>query len=351
MTVIQRDRRFYILLFLLALVLFSNLVLYRTPITPLVLSGEDHWVVVGSLIDLAVVAPLLILFLRRGKKVTVKSFITLMVSGLVFARILIPSIYFEPFTYIPIAAIGLEALILLAELGLILLLAWRLPGIIRWIQSQDESLLFSLSKAVEKRVGKYVVLQIFAAECVMLYYALASWKKRPPTGETYFSLHKNSSHIAFYIMLIHAIIIETAAIHWLIHEMSVIISVIMLVLNMYTVLFFIGDIQAVRLNPLTIKENQLYISMGIGKRMVIPIEEISRITWGKEAADEKLHTKETISFIAQDFEKLPPHCIIELKKPLKAQLFMGFSKSYKKAAIRLDEPDRFRAFIQPKLER
>lgn len=345
MTAVQRDRRFYVLLFLLLLVLASNTMLYRSPITPLVLPADANWVVVGSLIDLAIVAPLLILFLRRGKKITVKSFITFMVTGLVFARILIPSVYFEPFAYVPIAAIGLEALIVLAELGLIALLAWRLPGIIRWIRSQDESLLFSLPSAVEKHVGNHVLLRILATEFVMFYYAFASWKKKPPSGKVYFSLHQKSSYIAFYIMLIHAIIIETAAIHWLIHEMSVLVSVVMLVLNIYTVIFFIGDIQIVRLNPLFVRQEKIYVSLGLGKRIVIPMEEIAGIKWGKEAEEENLNSKETISFIAKDFETLPPHCIIEFKRPLSADLFMGFKKKYTKAAIRLDEPDRFRALI------
>lgn len=348
MTAVQRDRRFYVLLFLLFLVLASNTMLYRSPITPLVLPAEANWVVVGSLIDLAIVAPLLTLFLRRGKKITVKSFITLMVTGLVFARILIPSVYFEPFAYVPIAAIGLEALIVLAELGLIALLAWRLPGIIRWIRSQDESPLFSLPTAVEKLVGNHVLLRTLASEFVMFYYAFASWKKKPPTGEAYFSLHQKSSFIAFYIMLIHAIIIETAAIHWLIHEMSVLVSVVMLVLNIYTVIFFIGDIQTVRLNPLYVRQEKIYVSLGLGKRMIIPMEEIAGIKWGKEAEEEKLNSKETINFIAKDFETLPPHCIIEFKKPIAANLIMGFKKEYTKAAIRLDEPDRFRALIDNK---
>lgn len=346
MTAIQRDRRFYILLFLLVLVLGSNALLYRSPLTSLVLPADANWVVIGSLIDLAVVAPLLILFLKRRERITVKAFIAWMVSGLVFARFLIPSAYFEPFTYVPLAAIGVEVLILLAELGLVALLIWRLPGIIRWVKSHNESLLFSLPSAVEKRVGNHILLQVLTAEFLMLYYVFASWKKKVPRAEFDFSLHQKSSLIAFYIMLIHAIIIETAAIHWLIHEKSLILSVIMLLLNVYTVIFFIGNIQAIRLNPLFVQDGKIFVSLGLEKRIVIPLEEIKKIKWGREAEEEKINTKETIEFIAKDFETLPPHCIIEFKHPLTASLFLGFKKNYTKTAIRLDEPERFRAFIE-----
>lgn len=345
MTAAQRDRRFYSLLFLLFLVLGANTLIYRSPITPLVLPADADWVVVGSLIDLAIVAPLLVLSLRRGKKITVKSFIAWMVIGLVFARLLIPSPYFEPFAYLPIAAIGLEAVLVLAELGLVILLAWRLPGIIRWIKAHGDSALFLLPAAVEKRVGTHILVRILACEMVMFYYAFASWKKQAPAGESYFSLHQKSSLIAFYIMLIHAVAIETVGLHWVIHEAFPFISLLLLILNIYTVIYFMGEIQAVRLNPLLVKNEQMFVSLGLGKRMIIPLKDIERIRWGKEAAEFNIKPDETISFIAKDFEDVPPNCIVEFKKPLEASLFYGFKKSYTKAAIRLDEPERFKSLI------
>lgn len=345
MTAVQRDHRFYILLFLLFLVLGANTLIYRSPLTPLVLPADADWVVIGSLIDLAIVAPLLVLSLKRGKKIKVKSFIAWMVSGLVFARFLIPSAYFEPFAYMPFAAIGLEAIIVLAELGLVVLLAWRLPGIIRWIKAHGDSPLYSFPAAVEKRVGTHMLLRLLAYEMVMFYYAFASWKKKAPVGRNYFSLHQKSSLIAFYIMLIHAVAIETVGIHWLIHEVSPILSLLLLVLNIYTVIYFIGEIQAVRLNPLSVKNEQIFVSLGLGKRMIIPLKEIERIRWGKEAAEFNMKSKETIIFIAKDFEHVPPNCIVEFAKPLEASLFYGFKKSYTQAAIRLDEPERFKSLF------
>jgi len=349
MTAVQKDRRFYLLLALLFLVLATNIMLYRSPLTPHVLPSETNWVVLGSLIDLSIVAPLLILTINRRKKITPKRFITWMVSGLIFARFLIPKAFFEQFTYVPFAEIGVEALIVLAELGLVAILAWRLPGIIRWIKSNSESPLFTFPAAIEQRVGTHFLLKVLAFEFLMFYYAFASWRKKPPMGATYFTLHQNSSLIAFYVMLIHAIVIETAAIHWIIHEKSVLISVIMLFLNVYTVLFFIGDIQAIRLNPLAVHQKKIYVSLGLGRKMVIPLEQIAAIRWGEEAAEEKINPKDTISFIAKDFETLPPHCIIEFKKPLCGQLFYGIQKTYSKAAIRLDEPESFRNLIETKM--
>lgn len=345
MTVIGRDRRFYVLFALLLLVIGTNTLVYRSPMSSMILPPDAKAVVVGSLIDLAIVAPLLILHLSRKEKRTVKLFITWMAAGLLFARLLIPASLFSSFVYLPIAAVGMEAVIVLAEASLIFMLFWRLPGMVRWMMVQDESPLFSFPIAVKKRIGDYRILGILASECMMFYYAFAVWKKQPPTGRNHFTLHRNTSLIALYVMVIHAIAIETAALHWLIHQFSPLLAIVLLILNLYGIIFFIGDIQAVRMNPVIIRNRSIYVSLGLGKRMVIPFDDIQAIHW--EASDAgRSKTKDTISFIASDFETLPPHCVIEFTRPLTADHFFVVRKNYRRAALRLDDPMAFRSFME-----
>ena len=115
---------------------------------------------------------------------------------------------------------------------------------------------------VEKQIGRHPLIKIISAETVMFYYAFASWKKRPIEAENRFSLHTKKSFIAFYIMMIHAIVIETIGIHWWLHDKSLILSIVLLILNIYSVIFFIGDIQAVRFNPLVVDEKQIRVRLG-----------------------------------------------------------------------------------------
>lgn len=345
MTIIKQDVRKAILPALLLLVLISNLALYRLPFPLLPAPTDATAVIIGSLFDLAIVAPILILAITRKRGFTIKRFITLMVLGIVAARFIIPSSYFEPFTFVPYIAIAFEGIILLAEIGLIFILLKYLPQIIKDVKSGDEGPLFTFPTAVEKRVGKHPLIKVISAEMLMFYYAFASWKKIPLTGKDRFTLHTKTSFIAFYIMLIHAIVIETIGIHAWLHDKSVILSIVLLVLNVYSVLFFIGDIQTVRLNPMVVDEKQIRVSLGLGKRMVIPFDKISRIAWDEEAANENLKEKDIIDFIARDLEKVTPHCIITFKQPLQATLFLGFEKKYTKAAIRVDDPVRFRNYV------
>lgn len=332
---------------LLLLVLVSNYFAYRLPAIPM--PDDSRAVVIGSLLDLAIVAPLLILAMTRKKGFTLKRFITFMVIGLVAARFIIPSEYFEPFKFIPYAAIGLEGLIVLAEIGLLFLLVKHLPSILRELKQESNSGLFAFPTLVKERVSSHPLISVVAAESLMFYYAFASWKRKPPTGEAFFSLHQKTSLLAFNIMLIHAIVIETIGIHWWLHEKSMILSIVLLVLNVYSVIYFIADVQTVRLNPLTMKENRMQVSLGLGKRMEIPYDAIDKIELFEEAAQCNLKSKGLVEFIARDLEEAKPNCVLHFKEPLKATLFMGMEKTYEMAAIRLDEPDRFREVLEKKL--
>ena len=126
----KQNSKSLLLIMVLVLVITSNLALYRLPIPFLPAPADATWVIIGSLIDFSIVAPFLILAMTRKKGFTVKRFITFMVLGIIAARIIIPSAYFEPFKFIPYIAIAIEGIILLAEIGLIFILLKHTPRII-----------------------------------------------------------------------------------------------------------------------------------------------------------------------------------------------------------------------------
>ncbi|KAA0955707.1 beta-carotene 15,15'-monooxygenase [Sporosarcina sp. ANT_H38] len=294
----KRNSKTPLLLVALVLVISSNLALYRLPFPFLPAPADATWVIFGSLFDFSIIAPLLIVAMTRKKGFTVKRFVTFMVLGIITARIIIPNAYFEPFKFIPYIALTIEGIILLTEIGLIIILLKHVPRIIQEVKESGEGPFFTYAALVEKRIGKHPLIKIISAESVMFYYAFASWRKQPIMGENRFSLHTKTSFIAFYIMLIHAIVIETIGIHWWLFDKSIILSIVLLIVNIYSVIFFLGYIQAVRLNPLSVDGKQIHVALGLGKRMVIPFDEIEHIAWGTDAANENLKAKDTIDFTA-----------------------------------------------------
>lgn len=334
-------------LILLLLVLISNFVLYQTKLGDMILTGDTNPVVIGSLIDFIIISP--ILFMLYKKKFSWKMAITLIATGCIAARFIIPSQYLRPFDTITWIGIAFEGVFVIFELALIVTFFRYMPKIIRYAKESTLPTVFSFPKAVDQYVLKNPIIHVICSETLMFYYAFCSWKKKQPEGIT---IYKNSSLIAFQIMLIHAVIIETIGVHWLLHLLNVspILSIILLILNIYGVIFLLGDMQALRLNPIYADEKAVYISQGLMKRAEIEFEQIEEIIVDQEILQSKL-PKGTLEFVARDFEQVYPDVLIKLKSPMKAPLVMGIEKEYSQIAIRTDSPGEFLEILQKGIQK
>jgi len=348
MVIVKRSLyREFLLIMLFLLVLISNVCLYRTAFGVEILQYNPNGAVVGSIIDLALVLP--VLFMAWKRSWGWKNMILLAASGLILVRFLIPMEYLAPFESITWAGFLIEGLLVCFELLLIVTFFKYMPYITRSVKNSPLPVVFSFPNAVEQNMKKMpVIIQMICSELLMFYYAFASWNKKVKLCENQYSLHQKSSYIAFQVMLIHAIVFETAAIHWWLHEKYFLLSMILLLLNIYSVILFVADIQAVRLNPLKITEDRMYISLGLMKRMEIKWTDIETLIDEQEQLKQKV-TEKTIEFIYRDLEEVYPNVILKLKHPVQATLIMGIKKEYEQVAIRVDEPERFKVILKEKI--
>lgn len=323
---------------LLILVLVSNFLLYQSSVQNFLSIPLTSGVAIGSLIDLAIVAPLLMF---AAFKISIKQTIGLVLGGLVIARFYIPAELFAPYRGILYAGLSLEALLLLGELSLIFLVIWKVPKIRKAMKSDNENFFYSLLPTVERVVTKHMIVRLFVSEFLMMYYALFTWKKNSPNHEGVVTMHKKTSAIAMNIMLIHAVVIETIGLHWWLHEKSMVLSIVLLILNIYTVIFFIAEIQVTRLQPLEIKNNQLYVTQGLSARIIVPLENIKEVEWGAAVP-----SKDTLQFVYRDFEEVLPQAIVHLKEPIEATMLMGMKKSVTEFALLVDEPERLKELLE-----
>jgi len=330
MMVIEKGRPIWISL--LIMVLLSNIMLYNTQLGASILPAETKGVVFGSLLDLILVMPLL--FMLSKRKFSIKTAILTAATGCILARILIPNVILKPFMAVTWAGIAIEVIVIAFELLLIVTFVRYLPRILSSVKKSLLPMNFAFPAAVDRYVKKNPLVQVLCSELFMFYYAVFAWKKKVPEG---ISLHKNTSYMAFMLLIIHGIVLETLGLHWWLHEKSMILSIVLLVLNIYSVFFFLAEMNAVRLNPIHLTEDAMYISFGISKRAKILYEDIEMIIEEHEELEKKLQA-DTLSFIAREFEDGKPQMILKLKRPVKASLLMGFEKEYTKIAIRCDQP-------------
>ncbi|WP_318503207.1 beta-carotene 15,15'-monooxygenase [Bacillus sp. T3] len=327
------------LLFLLLIVLGTNFSLYHTSFGVNFLADNPNGAVVGSILDLALIAP--ILYIAWQRHWNWKNILISLAGGLVLVRFIIPMEYLGTYEAVPWIGFGVEGALILFEIYILVSLFKNFPNVIRSVKQSSLPIVFSFPSAVDHHRKAAPIIRIICSEILMFYYAFASWSKKPHISNNKFTIHRNSSLIAFQIMMIHAIILETIGIHWWLHEKVLIVSIVLLIINIYSVIFFVGDIQAVRHNALHVTEVGMYLSLGLMKRMEIKWTDIVKLIDEPELLKRKC-SKNTIEFIARDFETVHPNIILQLKHPLRATLLMGKEKEFEQVALRVDDPTRFK---------
>lgn len=301
---------------------------------------------VGSIVDLLFVIPLLTyLFIIRKRYPLKYMGIVILVCYLV-AYFIIPTQHLQSFNIIPYIILTFEALFLFIELYIVCRVLVKLPNIIRSFRNETTPPFFypRAASAFSKHLSINRMIEILLSEITMFYYALFSWRKKPPIQEgKYFSYHKNTSVIAFYIMLIHATVLETIGLHVLLHQWSVVLAWVLLAINIYGVLFFIGEIHAIRLSPFMIHKNVLHLQVGLMKSTKIPLDTIEQFRNydGKEKLS-KLKQKQTLDATVKDINVEEPSFEIVLREDIEVHLMYGLKKTVNCVLLTIDDVQRFK---------
>ncbi len=247
-----------------------------------------------------------------------------------------------------------ELAFLSLELFILYKIARALPRIIRYYKqykSEYPSFAFAIDQAFDVAVRRNKVVDVIVSECKLLYYALFSWRTKMPESPHIFSYHKKTGAIPFYIMIIHATLIESIGFHYLLHQWNEWLAWILLIFNIYGILYFLAEIQAIRTNPYIMTETEIIIQIGFGKKIIIPFCQIKDIVFYKGESLTKGEEKEVFEATLMEFIKEPARIEIKLKEPLTAHLLYGFVKKVKRVRLNVDDEQKFYEAVVEKLEK
>ncbi|AKR09914.1 hypothetical protein ICM_02203 [Bacillus cereus BAG1X2-3] len=350
MNVTLSRRRKGIWIGLVSLIMLSNYLLYALPIVP----AAPKEVVLGSLLDCMFVIPIITYFFIIRKRYSLTYIVPVVIAGYIFARFIIPSDYLQDFSYVSYIIVAGEIAFVCLELFLLYKIVRKLPTIIKKYKeykSEYSSFSYAIDAAFDATMKRNKLIDIIVTECKLIYYAFLSWREKVPEGESVYSYHKKTGAIGVYIMIIHATLIESIGFHYLLHQWNPVIAWILLIVNVYAMIYFIAEIQAMRKNPLIVTEEQVIIQIGLGKKIVIPFTQIDNIAFYK--GDELLTAKEgkqVLDATVMEFIKEPATFEITLKEPVKAQLLYGFSKTVSRVHLNVDEERKFYDAVKEKLK-
>lgn len=209
----------------------------------------------------------------------------------------------------------------------------------------------NLTHAIDQHVGPSRLINVLVSELSLFYYSLFSWRKQAPdVYGVHYTYHKNTSAIATYIMLIHATLLETIGFHFLLHSWSPILAWILLALNVYAILYFLGEIQAIRLSPIHLTNNSIYIQIGLMKRITIPLDLIQVVQhYNGPNKLKRIDRKDILEAVVRDLNNEKPTLEIILKEPIEANYMYGIKKRVKRVLLNVDDKELFLKSIREKL--
>ncbi|PEY60364.1 hypothetical protein [Bacillus thuringiensis] len=349
MNVTLSRRRKGIWIGLVSLIMLSNYLLYALPIVP----AAPKEVVLGSLLDCMFVIPIITYFFIIRKRYSLTYIVPVVIAGYIFARFIILSDYLQDFPYVSYIIVAGEIAFVCLELFLLYKIVRKLPTIIKKYKeykSEYSSFSYAIDAAFDATMKRNKLIDIIVTECKLIYYAFLSWREKVPEGEYVYSYHKKTGAIGVYIMIIHATLIESIGFHYLLHQWNPVIAWILLILNVYAMIYFIAEIQAMRKNPLIVTEEQVIIQIGLGKKIVIPFTQIDNIAFYKDELLTAKEGKQVLDATVMEFIKEPATFEITLKEPVKAQLLYGFSKTVSRVHLNVDEERKFYDAVKEKLK-
>ena len=340
--------------FLLVLVLSANVFIYRTDIIKPIPSE----VVLASIFDFIIIIPLIIYFFIIRKRYSIKYLLLVAIAGYGLASLIIPKGLLSSYSFVKYILFACEGVFIILELYIIYKLMTKIPSIIKNYRSNETEIptfQYRMEQIITQHLKPSRILDMILSEITMFYYSFFSWRKKPLSVlsdvRTY-TFHQNTSTIAFYMMLIHALVLESVGFHFLLNSWNEAVSIILLLFNIYTLLFILAEIQVIRLCPFIITNRHLYLQVGIMQQLTVPIREIKSIHpyQGPEklSKDEK---KDIFDAVLTDFMKEKPIYEIEFNTPQEVILMYGFKKKVTKAHLRPDEPQKFYDTLYEKLNK
>ena len=236
--------------------------------------------------------------------------------------------------------LGLAALVV--EAGVAVREARRFACGFRAAKAATDNPLDWFSDAFSALVRNERVARMAALECVMWYYASASWRRAPhvPHGYRAFSSHRQSGYVAAVGVMLVLIAVETVAAHLLAARFSVATACVLTALSLYTILWMIAEAHAVVLNPLLVDDVELVARWGMLVCERIPLDRIARVG----SQDPAVPKRELLNLAAMGGQAL----WIELAEPFEVRGLTGKPRLVRAIKTTPDDAAAFKDALRPR---
>lgn len=176
------------------------------------------------------------------------------------------------------------------------------------------------------------VLRLAILEVTQLYYVTLGWlRRRRREGDLTFTYHRRRDETTL-IGLLLMVSIEAVPVHLLLHHFSQVAAWIMTALHVYSALWVLGMLAAVRQRPVTLSGRRLRLAWGLFSEAVVDLGNLKDVRDVRDAP-------EPPAVDASFGSRLD--VVLELEEPVTVYGLFGDAEEARTLSLALDEPTEF----------
>lgn len=283
--------------------------------------------------DLLITTPILYYLVIRKRSIPKTTIVPVFMLGIVVASLILPKAHQD---YLHMVK---EWFLPFMELGVLAYLFFTTRKAIRIAKTKKEASLdfHDVAKMVASDLfSPGVVGTVIATEVSMIYYGLISWKKYQKK-ENEFTYHQSTSTRMLLGVFIFLIIVETVALHLALQNLSTTAAWMLTLITGYTALQMLAIAKSISRRPIVLDDEKLKLRWGFMHESEILLENITSIELDKTETEKVPE----IHFLSP-FQSAEGHNVkIALKEENTLSKLYGFTSTYHKIFIYLDDPESF----------
>lgn len=291
--------------------------------------------------DLAMIIPLVYLFLIWKKPIPKYTTTPVFIAGLILASYIIPASHQF---YLGLIKQWVVPLVELTVLTFIVLKVRKIYKAYK-VQKNNSFDFHTVIQQASREVVPKGVASILSFEISLIYYGFLNWKQRKLASNE-FSYHNKTGTIAILSVLILIIWVETFVIHILLQRWSPLMAWILTGISLYSGFQVFGMLRSLSKRPISIEKDVLQVRYGIMSEATIPLENIDSIT-----VSSKQHNFDKETRKLSPLGDLESHnVLIHLKNEGVMEGLYGMKKKFKTLALHIDEKAQFELAVRTAIQ-
>lgn len=281
----------------------------------------------GITFDLTITLPVLYwFFLVRPGRVRPLTIAPVFLLGTIAATALLPD------QHQAFAAQLMTVVVPFAEVLLAAALIRRVIALSRLRPASADSY-DKIADAARTLVGDGRVADVVTSEIAMVYYAVFGWKQQPVARERPITFHQRSGWGTVIACIFVLIAAEGLAMHLFLARWSSIAAWAWTALDLWAVIWFLGDYQALRLRRTWLDDDALHLHFGLRWNVTIPRERIASVRPVQQERDWKHRDVLKVAMLEE------PRWLITFDEPLLARGLAGMRKTIIALAVAPDDDE------------